>query len=60
LLWRQINPEVNYSITRIDGWRGCFQGKHRAAAKMDENRDLEVRIFSKAVSLKAAARELVR
>jgi len=39
------HPEVNYSLTQNAGGWGCLEGKHRAAGKMDENRDLKVAIF---------------
>ena len=35
MLWRQNNPEVNYSPTRIS------RGSIAQQAKRDENRDLE-------------------
>ena len=40
MLWRQKNPEVNYSPTRISGG-SVSRGSIVQQAKRDENRDLE-------------------
>jgi len=41
MLWRQNNPEVNYSPTRISGGGSVSRGSIVQEAKRDENRDLE-------------------
>ena len=41
MLWRQNNPVVNYSPTRISGWGGVFRGSIAQQAKWDEYRDLD-------------------
>jgi hypothetical protein len=39
-LWRQNNPEVNYSPTRISGGE-CFWRKYHAASKGNYNKRLK-------------------
>ena len=61
-LWRQNNPEVNYSPTRISGG-GLFLEEVSLSRK--RNRDIllgtwNVRSLYRAVALMAAARELAR
>ena len=40
MLWRQNNPEVNYSPTRISGGGSVSRGKIAQQAKRNENRDM--------------------
>jgi len=61
LLWRQNNPEVNYSHTRISGGGGVFPGE--ASRRRQRGMKIgtwNVRSLYRAGSLKAAARELAR
>jgi len=59
LLWRQNNPEVNYSPIRISG--GVFPGEaSRSRQRGMKTGTWNVRSLYRAGSLKAAARELVR
>ena len=60
-LWRQNNPEVNYSLTRISGGGGLFLGEVTHSRK----RDIFLgtwngRSLYRTGSLTAAARELAR
>jgi len=60
LLWRQNNPEANYSSTRISGG-GVFPGKaSRSRQRGMKIGTWNIRSLYRAGSLKAAARELVR
>ena len=61
-LWRQNNPEVNYSPTRISG-RGSFL--EEVSCSLKQNRDIllgtwNVRSLYRAGALTAVARELAR
>ena len=59
-LWRQNNPEVHYSPTRISGGE-CFYGKYHAAGKGTFFLGTwNVRSLYRAGSLTAAGRELAR
>jgi len=65
LLWRQNNPEVNYSPTRISGGGGVGGGVFPGEASRSRLRGMKIRTWNvrslyRAGSLKAAARELVR
>ena len=58
--WRQNNPEVNYSPTRISGG-GVFLGEtSRSRQRGMKIGTWDVRSLYRAGSLKAEARELVR
>jgi len=60
LLWKQNNPSVNYTFTRISGG-GVFLGEaSRKIQREMKLRTWNVRSFYIAYSLKAAARELAR
>jgi len=60
LLWRQNNPEVNYSPTPISGG-GVFPGEtSRSRQRGMKIGTWNVRSLYRAGSFKAAARELVR
>ena len=41
MLWRQNNPEVNYSPIQISGGGSVSRGSIAQQAKRDDNRDLE-------------------
>jgi hypothetical protein len=63
-LWRQNNPEVNYSPTRISGGRGGVFLEEVSRSKQRKRESLlgtwNVRSLYRAGSLTAAARELAR
>ena len=61
MLWRQKNPEVKYSPTRISGGGEVFPGEaSRSRQRGSKIGTLNVRSLYREGSLKAAARELVR
>jgi len=64
-LWRQNNPEVNYSPTRISGWGGEGVFLEEAPRSRQRKRDVvlgtwNVRSLYRAGSLTAVTRELGR
>ena len=60
-LWRQNNPEVNYSPTQISGWGGVFLEEVSRSRKSDILLGTwNVRSLYRTGSLTAAARELSR
>ena len=61
MLWRQNNPEVNYSTIRISARGGVCPGEaSRSRQRGMKIGTWKVRSLYRAGSLKAAARELVR
>ena len=60
-LWRQNNPEVNYSPTRISGWGGEGVFLEEAPRSRQRKRDVVLGTWNvRAGSLTAVTRELAR